>query len=403
MSDHAIDPRKAGERPPVIQLLRQLIQIGIALTSERELAPLLERIVTEARRFTNAEAGTLYLRDGEGLRFAAAQNDVLVERLGEGEMRRQFAAEPLRLTQPSLAGYVALTGQAICLPDAYGVPKNRPYVFNQDLDVRLHYQTGSVLVVPLQDASRDVIGVLQLINTRNAAGEVVPFDAELESLVQALASQAAVAIRNARLEELSFKDPLTGVYNRRYFTLRLEEEAKRHARFAEPLSLVLLDIDRFKAINDRAGHLRGDALLRDLAEALVDALPPHVRTFRLGGDEFAILAEDLDAAGITALLEPVRKRAAEVGVAFSAGAAAVPEHADSGPFLRHAADLALCATPNPGACEPRRHQILGMSEGRVEGWGLVRERVALAHRSQNAPVRPSARKWATSSSFDGRA
>ena len=126
MSDHTIDPRKAGERPSVTQLLRQLIQIGIALTSERELAPLLERIVSEARRFTNAEAGTLYLRDGDALHFAAAQNDVLVERLGAREMRHQFAAEPLPLTTPSLAGYVALTGQAICLPDAYGVPTNRP-------------------------------------------------------------------------------------------------------------------------------------------------------------------------------------------------------------------------------------------------------------------------------------
>src|SRR5258705_339789 len=125
--------------------------------STRELATLRERIVAEARKFTNAEAGTLYLRDGDNLRFAVAQNDVLLERMGDRELRRQFTSEPLRLSQPSLAGYVALTGQAICLPDAYGVPKNRPYVFNQDFDLRLHYQTGSVLVVPLQDPSRDVI------------------------------------------------------------------------------------------------------------------------------------------------------------------------------------------------------------------------------------------------------
>src|SRR5689334_25383221 len=108
-------------KTPVNQLLKQLIQIGIALTSERNLSTLLERIVAEARRFTNAEAGTLYLRDGDVLRFAVVQNDVLLERMGEREMRRQFAAEPLRLTQPSLAGHVALTGKAICLPDAYGV------------------------------------------------------------------------------------------------------------------------------------------------------------------------------------------------------------------------------------------------------------------------------------------
>ena len=346
MSDHAIDPRKAGERPPVIQLLRQLIQIGIALTSERELAPLLERIVTEARRFTNAEAGTLYLRDGEGLRFAAAQNDVLVERLGEGEMRRQFAAEPLRLTQPSLAGYVALTGQAICLPDAYGAPKNRPYVFNQDLDVRLHYQTGSVLVVPLQDASRDVIGVLQLINTRNAAGEVVPFDAELESLVQALASQAAVAIRNARLEELSFKDPLTGVYNRRYFTLRLEEEAKRHARFAEPLSLVLLDIDRFKAINDRLGHRAGDDALKETAQLIVANSRSFSIVTRYGGDEFAVLLVNTPKSGALKYAQRIRdvieRHPFSHGpLTVSVGIAALPDDVLAWSDLVPAADRAL--------------------------------------------------------------
>jgi GAF domain-containing protein len=287
VSENAVNrPNQAG-KTTVTQLLKQLIQIGIALTSERQLSALLERIVAEARRFTNAEAGTLFLRDGDSLRFAVAQNDVLLERLGEGEMRRQFASEPLRLTHPSLAGYVALTGQSICIPNVYDMPKNRPYVFNQDTDVRLQYQTGSVLVVPLQDPSRDVIGVLQLINARNEAGEVVPFDPEVEGLVQALASQAAVAIRNARLEELSFKDPLTGVYNRRYFTLRVEEEAKRHARFGEPMSLVLMDIDRFKTINDELGHRAGDDALKAVAQLIVTNSRSFSIVTRYGGDEFA--------------------------------------------------------------------------------------------------------------------
>src|ERR1041384_1013084 len=98
MSDHGIDHTKADSKRPVNQLLKQLIQIGIALTSERELAALLDRIVAEARRFTNAEAGTLYLRDGDHLRFAVAQNDALLDRMGEREMRRQFSAESLRLS-----------------------------------------------------------------------------------------------------------------------------------------------------------------------------------------------------------------------------------------------------------------------------------------------------------------
>ena len=346
MSNDGIEQPNAADKPPVIQLLKQLIQIGIALTSERQLSTLLERIVSEARRFTNAEAGTLYLRDGDTLRFAASQNDVLLERLGPREMRRQFAAAPLPLSERSLAGYVALSGRSISLPDAYHVPKDRPYVFNQDVDVRLQYQTGSVLVVPLQEPGRDVIGALQLINARNAAGEVVPFDAELESLVQALAAQAAVAIRNARLEELSFKDPLTGVYNRRYFTLRIEEEARRHARFGEPLSLVLVDVDRFKAINDERGHRAGDDVLKEIAQLIVANSRSFSIVTRYGGDEFAVLLVNTPKEGALKYAQRIRDvverhQFTHGPLTVSVGIAALPDDVLSWEDLLPAADRAL--------------------------------------------------------------
>jgi diguanylate cyclase (GGDEF)-like protein len=326
--------------------LKQLIQIGIALTSERDVSALLDRIVAEARRFTNAEAGTLFLRDGDVLRFAVVQNDALAARIGEREMRREFAAHPLALAQPSLAGHVALTGNAITLPDAYDVPANRPYVFNPETDVRLQYQTGSVLVVPLKTSNRDVIGVLQLINARNAAGAVVPFDPDVESLVQALASQAAVAIRNARLEELSFKDPLTGVYNRRYFALRLEEEAKRHARFAEPLSLVLVDIDLFKAVNDELGHGAGDEALKELAQVIVTNSRSFSIVTRYGGDEFAVLLVNTPKSGALRYAQRIRdvieRHVFRHGpLTVSVGIAALPDDVLSCDELIPAADRAL--------------------------------------------------------------
>jgi diguanylate cyclase (GGDEF)-like protein len=344
MSEHASEPTKSA--PEVTLLLKQLIQVGIALTSERELSTLLERIVCEARRFTNAEGGTLFLREGDVLRFAVAQNDVLAGRMGASEMRRRLTTQPLKLTKPSLAGYVALTGQSISLPDAYGVPTGRPYVFNRELDERLEYQTGSVLVVPLQDPTGDVIGVLQLINARNAAGELVSFDPELESLIQALASQAAVAIRNARLEELSFKDPLTGVYNRRYFALRIDEEAKRHARFGEPLSLVLLDVDRFKNINDQLGHRAGDEALRETAQLIV----AHSRSFsivtRYGGDEFAVLLVNTPKNGAVKYAQRIRDVIerhpfGHGPLTVSVGIAALPEDVLRSEDLIPAADRAL--------------------------------------------------------------
>jgi len=184
------------------RLLRELIQIGIGLTSERDLALLPERILTEARRFTHAEAGTLYLRDGDRLRFAVVQNDVLARRLGEREMRRLFQSD-LPLSKPSLAGHVALSRDILRLSDAYDIPPDRPYAFNHAVDAQTGYRTGSVLVVPLMEPTGNVIGVFQLINALDARNQVVPFDPDYEELIRALASQATVAVRNAQLEAVA--------------------------------------------------------------------------------------------------------------------------------------------------------------------------------------------------------
>jgi diguanylate cyclase (GGDEF)-like protein len=335
----------------VTERLKQLIAIGIALTSEREVSKLLERIVAEARHFTNAESGTLFLRDGDVLRFAVAQNDVRLERRGEHDARRRAAAEPLKLTQPSLAGYVALNGQLINLPRAHHT--GYPYVLNGRRETMAEDRTGSVLVVPLQEPRGDVIGVLQLINARDDAGQVVPFAAELEGLVQALASQAAVAIRNARLEELSFKDPLTGVYNRRYFALRLQEEARRHARFGEPLSLVLLDLDRFKSINDELGHRAGDDTLREAAQIIVASSRSFSIVTRYGGDEFAVLLVNTPKSGALKYAQRIKDvvehhRFAHGPLTVSVGIASLPEDVTQSDDLVPAADRALYVAKRAG-------------------------------------------------------
>ena len=184
------------------RLLKELIEIGIGLTSERDLASLPIRILTEARRFTHAEAGTIYLREGDHLRFAAVQNDVLARNLGEREMRELFSAD-LPLSKPSLAGYVALSRDILRLPDAYDIPTNRPYALNGAVDAQTGYRTRSVLVVPLVEPTGNVIGVFQLINALDADHHIIPFDQDYEELIRALASLATVAVRNAQLEELA--------------------------------------------------------------------------------------------------------------------------------------------------------------------------------------------------------
>jgi len=288
------------------KLLAELIEIGIALTNERDLYALLDRILDQARRFTRAEAGTLFLRDGEHLRFAVVQNDFLERKLGKHETQRLLQAEPLQLSESSLAGHVAQTGELVNVADAYAVGVQETRGFNQRIDAASDYATRSVLVVPLQDLNGSIVGVLELLNALDESGAIVPFDREYEKLVRALASQAAVAIRNARLEDLSFKDSLTELYNRRYFALRIEEEVKRHTRFGHPLSLVVLNVDHFKKLNEEHGRTAGDEVLREVARLLVK----HSRSFtiisRQDGDDFAALLANTPKAGAVIYAQRIR-------------------------------------------------------------------------------------------------
>jgi len=225
------------------------------------------------------------------------------------------------------------------------IPPDRPYAFDSRVDTRLNYRTQSILVVPLQDPAHNILGVLELINALER-GRVVPFDSQYEALVRSLAAQAAVALRNARLEDLSFKDALTDVYNRRYFTVRMEEEFKRHCRFGEPLSLALADLDHFKEINDRFGHRAGDEALRDVSRLLVK----HSRSFsvvtRYGGDEFAIILVNTAQAGGLTYAERIRNiieqhRFPHAPVTVSLGVASLPADATTIDDLIVAADRAL--------------------------------------------------------------
>ncbi len=328
------------------QLLEELIEIGLALTNERDLYALLDRILGAARRFTRAEAGTLFLCEGDHLRFAVVQNDLLERKLGKSEMQLRFQAEPLRLSEPSLAGHVAQTGALINVADAYAIGVHETRAFNQRFDTASDYSTRSVLVVPLQDLTGSIVGVLELLNAIDDSGAIVPFEPDHEKLIRALASQAAVAIRNARLEDLSFRDSLTELYNRRYFALRIDEEVKRHTRFGHPLSLVVLNIDRFKQLNADRGPALSDEVLREVARQLVK----HSRSFtiiaRLDGDDFVALLANTPKAGAVTYSQRIRgiiesHPFAHGTVTASFGVAGLPADAASAEDLIAAAQRAL--------------------------------------------------------------
>lgn len=162
---------------------------------QEALEAILERLLTKARRFTRAEAGTIYLRHGTTLRFTVVQNDVLHQKFGEHEMRRRLLAEPLSMNERSLAGYASLKGRTLSVHDAYRIPRNRPYRLDRAFDERNDYRTVSVFLVPIRDQSKTLLGVLQLINALDSRGRPVPFRPPYGYVQRTLASCAAMAIR----------------------------------------------------------------------------------------------------------------------------------------------------------------------------------------------------------------
>jgi diguanylate cyclase (GGDEF)-like protein len=311
------------------QLLDELLEIGIALTLERDLYALLARVLETARRFTRAEAGTVFLREGDHLRFAVVQNDFLRQKLGAVAMQQRLQSEPLRLTEPSLAGHVAQTGEIVNVADAYAIGVHETRSLNRRFDAATEYSTRSVLAVPMQDLTGSNVGVVELLNALDESGAIVPFDPDDEKVVRALASQAAIAIRNARLEDLSFKDITTELYNRRYFALRIDEEVKRHTRFGHPLSLVVLNIDHFRRLNAEHGHSRSFTIIA-----------------RLDGDGFAALLANTPKAGAVTYSQRIRgviaaHPFAQGAVTASFGVAGLPADAASADDLIAAAQRAL--------------------------------------------------------------
>ncbi len=180
----------------------------------------------------------------------------------------------------------------------------------QDGTRRLRYRTDSYMVLPIL-AERKRLAVVAL--TDRADG--LPFDARDYSAARLMAASAAPAFsreqlrsRLAALTELATVDPLTDLFNRRYFETRLEEEVERARRQGQDLALLLIDIDDFKRVNDTRGHLEGDRTLREVA----DLLRAGVRIFdvcaRYGGEEFVIVMPAASVSVAQQVAERIRAR-----------------------------------------------------------------------------------------------
>ncbi len=187
--------------------ITELTRIGVALSTERNYDVLLDLILTQARKISSADGGSLYLVEGRDtpqpkLRFKLAQGDTVPN--------RGFVEFTIPLDHASLAGYVCSTGEPLVIDDVYFLPPDVEYSFNRSFDERIGYRSKSMLTVPMRNHHDEVIGALQLINRKRDASakltsdevvekQVIPFSRRTVEIVTALAGQAAVSIENSLL------------------------------------------------------------------------------------------------------------------------------------------------------------------------------------------------------------
>jgi diguanylate cyclase (GGDEF)-like protein len=212
-------------------------------------------------------------------------------------------------------------------------------------------------------AHGDLLGLLHLRYRRSEAqkgGDV--FSSHQRMLVNTVAEQVGLAIANLRLrdslQQQSIRDPLTGLYNRRFLEEVLERELARARRRQAPLALVIADVDRFKGFNDSFGHEAGDMVLQSLARLLKSGLRDSDIVCRYGGEEFVLILPEATASGARERAEALRcavhglqlhyREQALGPVTISLGVAAFPEHGDSSRALLAAADAALYEAKRSG-------------------------------------------------------
>jgi len=180
------------------QKLNEIVNLTGEINEITDIDMLLERILTKARSFVNADAGSIYIKEDHILRFKYTQNETLQKRLSPGK-KLIYSSFTVPANNRSLSGYAATTGEVLNIEDVYALPPGVPYSFNPEFDRIAGYRTQSVLTFPLKNYRGHVLGVLQLINARNAGGEVVSIEKEIEPYILHFAHNAAMTIERAQL------------------------------------------------------------------------------------------------------------------------------------------------------------------------------------------------------------
>ncbi|MBW2104267.1 MAG: GAF domain-containing protein [Deltaproteobacteria bacterium] len=180
------------------QKIDLITQISLDINEVKDLDVVLERILTQVRRFFNADAGSIYLKEGDMLRFTYTQNETLRARQGP-DRKLIYSTFSLPINNQSIAGFVAHNREVVNLPDVYRLEGSEPYTFDSDFDEISRYRTRSVLAVPMTNQRGEVLGVMQLINAQDDQGRIIPFSRSDETVIRHFATTAALAVERAQM------------------------------------------------------------------------------------------------------------------------------------------------------------------------------------------------------------
>ncbi|MGD2099794.1 MAG: diguanylate cyclase [Desulfobacterales bacterium] len=323
-----------------LQNLSLLYSIGKAMNYISDLKNLLQYILSKAIEVTSAEKGSLMLYDIEtdqlNIRVLAGMEDTSFQ---EQVNKNEIVCRSFKPGE-GIAGRVYMTAEPIVVNN---INEDNGFIDSENSYVR------SIACIPMV-VFNDVIGVINVTNKRHGKS----FTDEDVEMLKAVADQAAVAINKAQLWDMAVTDSLTGLYVRRYFLVKLQEELHRAERYKNMLSVVMADLDRFKNINDTYGHDAGDRALKAIGQFLQQNVRDVDVVARYGGEEFVVMIPEATHDAATILAERLRKQMSNLKIkdlppiSISLGIATFPSDGSDIDDLINKADAAMYAAKRAG-------------------------------------------------------
>ncbi|MCX5717975.1 MAG: diguanylate cyclase [Nitrospirae bacterium] len=307
--------------------------VGKTLTSSLELNKILVAVMRKTKEIIGAEAWSVLVVD-------ETTGDLVFERADTKKVEK-YRLKP----GEGIAGWVAQEGIPVIVPDV-SLDKR----FSSRVDKQTRFKTRSLMCVPIKSQGR-VIGVLEVVN--KITGE--PFTKEDLNLLMRLVDQAALTIERTtlyqKMAELVVTDDLIKLFNTRYLNRTIETEIQRSNRYKTSISLIFIDIDYFKNINDQYGHLIGSKTLVELGQLIIKCLRSIDIVARYGGDEFVVVLPQTPSKAAVQIAERIRKSVERntflkkegyvLKMTASFGVASYPESAKTKEDLIRLADEAM--------------------------------------------------------------